>query len=155
MTTEISTAPPKSAERNPGGPVQFLAGAELTPASYEDRTGVQVTVRLTDYRSLPLSCIAGIDISIDGQAADPATLVLILNGEAHRLPGLRDRTDLWWFVLDPAELFIPLEAPLAPGPHEVEGALHLIVPYATAGRSVRASSSHVRLSLAAPGPVWS
>ena len=155
LTTGTPSAPPKSADRNPGIPVQFLAGAELIPAACNGRTGIRVTIRLTDYRSLPLSCIAGVDISIDGHAANPADLVLILNGEAHRLPELRDRTDLWWFVLDPADLFVPLDAPLAAGPHEVEGTLHLIVPYATVGRSVRSSTSHVRLPLAESGPVWS
>ena len=155
MTAEASTVPPKSAARNAGVPVQFLAGAELVPASHDGRSGVRVTVRLTDYRSLPLSCVAGIDITVDGRAADPAGLVLTLNGEPHRLPDLRERTDLWWFVLDPAELFVPLDPPLAPGPHEVTGTLHLIVPYATVGRSVRSTTSRVRLRLAGPGPDWS
>jgi Domain of unknown function (DUF6379) len=99
--------------------------------------------------------VAGIDISVDGTAIDPAGLVLIVNGEAHHLPDLRERTDLWWFVLDPGELFIPLEAPLTPGAHDLEGTLHLIVPYATVGRSVNSSTSRVRLPVAEPGPVWS
>jgi hypothetical protein len=155
MADEISTALPHAAERMPGTPPQFLAGPELTPACHQGRGGVRARVRLTDYRSLPLSCVAGIDISVDGAAVDPAGLVLIMNGEAHFLPDLRERTDLWWFVLDSAELFIPLDKPLAPGAHDVDGTLHLIVPYATVGRSVRSSTSRVRLPLAEPGPVWS
>lgn len=155
MTTGTAAGLPQPTPRMTGSPPQFLAGAELVPAQRGGRTGVQVTVRLTDYRSLPLSCVAGIEISVDGTAVDPAGLVLIVNGEAHRLPDLRERTDLWWFVLDPAELFIPLETPLEPGAHEVTGTLHLIVPYATVGRSVRSNTSQVRLPLAGPGLVWS
>jgi hypothetical protein len=58
-------------------------------------------------------------------------------------------------VLDPAELFIPLETPLEPGHHEVTGTLHLIVPYATVGRSLNSSTTRVRLPLASPGLSWS
>jgi hypothetical protein len=155
MTNGTLPPVPRSAARMAGTPPQFLAGAELVPAHHEGRAGVQVTVRLTDYRSLPLSCVAGIDITLDGKAVGPADLALIVNRESYRLAALRERTDLWWFVLDPAELFIPLDVPLEPGPHEVDGTLHLIVPYATVGRSVTSSTSHVRLSLAASGPVWS
>lgn len=155
MPSAASPASPRSAERQPGSPPQFLAGAELTPAQHEGRSGIRVTVRLTDYRSLPLSCVAGIDISVDGTAIDPAGLVLIVNGEGHHLADLRERTDLSWFVLDPGELFIPLATPLAPGSHDLEGTLHLIVPYATVGRAVHSSTSRIRLPLAEPGLVWS
>jgi hypothetical protein len=57
--------------------------------------------------------------------------------------------------VDSAELFIPLDKPLAPGPRDVDGTLHLIVRYATVSRSVRSSTSRVRLPLAEPGPVGS
>jgi hypothetical protein len=155
MTTGTVANLPQSAPRMTATPPRFLAGAELVPAQHGGRSGVQVTVRLTDYRSLPLSCLAGIEISIDGTVIDPAGLVLVLDGEGYRLPDLRERTDLWWFVLDPAELFIPLETPLEPGHHEVTGTLHLIVPYATVGRSLNSSITRVRLPLASPGLSWS
>ena len=150
-----SQAKPQSAPRLPASPPRFLSGAELTPAHHDGQNGVRVHVRLTDYRSLPLSCVAGIDITVDGTPIDPAGLVLIVNGDGHHLADLRERTDVSWFVLDPGELFIPLDKPLTPGAHDLEGTLHLIVPYATVGRMLHSSTSRVRLPLAEPGPVWS
>ena len=148
MTTTESPAGPRSAPRMPGSPRRFLADEDLAPCVHDGRRGVRVTVRLTDYRSLPLSCIAGIKLTIDGSPVNSEELVFILNGHAYPLPALRDRTDLWWWVLDPAQLFVPLGDALSPGSHELEGTLDLIVPYATSGRSVRSSTARATLTLA-------
>jgi hypothetical protein len=132
----------------PASPRRFLADEDLVPGARDGRPGVYLTVRLTDYRSLPLSCIAGVRLTIDGSPVDPEGLVFILNGHAYPLPALRERTDLWWWVLDPAQLFVPLDDALSEGSHELEGTLDLIVPYATSGRSVRSSSARATVTLA-------
>ncbi len=155
MSADAPPLAPRPAPRQDPVSRQFLAGSELVPIEHLGRPAVRVAVRLTDYRSLPASCIAGIDLSIDGREIDPESLVLGLYASSYPLAELRDRVDLVWFVLDPAQLVVPLEATLEPGMHELVGSLHLIMPYATVGRVVRSSTSHVRLPLAEPAPLWS
>jgi hypothetical protein len=104
-------------------------------------------VRLTSYRSLPLSCIEGMQVAIDGEPVDPREIVFTLNGYSHTLDELPRLSTAWWFILDYAELFVPREQPLAPGYHQVEGTLITVEPYATAGRFSFYNSSRKRLLL--------
>lgn len=62
MASGISSAPPWHAERMPGIPPRFLARSDPIPACHEGRCGIRGGIWLTDYHSLPLSCLAGIDI---------------------------------------------------------------------------------------------
>jgi hypothetical protein len=120
--------------RRPAKSRQFIAEFPLRSAVVEGVNGVLIRARLTSYRSLPLSCIESIEISVNGAAADPGTMRLILNGRTHRLQDLARLSDVWWFILDYADLFVPLRAPLEGGIHEVKGDLVTVEPYMTAGR---------------------
>jgi hypothetical protein len=85
-------------------------------------------VRLNWYRSLPLSCVEAIDLTIDGDPVPSDRLRLRLDGFEDTAAALPGPADAWWRVLESAELVA--EAPrLAPGPHEVELALTLRIPY--------------------------
>jgi len=115
------------------------------PARRAERGGVaglDLVVRLTSYRSLPLSCIAGIEIAIDGAPVDPAGLRLIVDGIDYTLAELGGLSGRWWFILDNALLFVPcarIESDL-----RVDGTLLTVEPYITAGRfTFRASDSRV------------
>jgi hypothetical protein len=132
----------------PASPPELVYGTELAPASHAGRDGVRFAVRLPSYRSLPLSCLVDIEVRIDGTAVGSTDLVLLLNGNAYPVAELRPRRDLTWFVLDVAELFVPLPQPLAPGQHEVEATLDLLTPFATVGRSVHVYTSSKTLPLA-------
>lgn len=112
----------------------FLADRPLRNATVGGVAGIALSVRLTSYRSLPLSCIQAIQLSIDGRSCDPAELRLALNYATHSVAELAGLSHVWWFILDYAELFAPLVVPLAAGPHEIEGTLVTVEPYMTAGR---------------------
>jgi hypothetical protein len=111
--------------------------------------GFQLKVRLTSYRSLPLSCIRGIRLKVDGEEIDPKALVLKLNYASYKVEDLPRLSAVWWFILDYADLFVPRAAPLAAGEHDVEGTLITVEPYMTAGRFAFYSTSRKRLLLEA------
>lgn len=94
--------------------------------------GVSVSLRLPWYRALPLSCIAGATLAVDGRDVDPVTLRLTVDGTARALGELPPRYDTWWYVLDSAILSAPGARLAVPGPeagHEVSVSLTLIIPY--------------------------
>jgi hypothetical protein len=104
-------------------------------ASRTEGEGVMVKIRLPSYRSLPLSCITELTMSIDDRAVADDDLLLLLDGNAHRIRDLAERIDLWWFVLDAAEVFAPFESDLEDGMYCVEVGLRVVVPYATGGKT--------------------
>ena len=128
----------------------FLADAPIRHLTLEGKAGVALEVRLTSYRALPLSCIAGIEIAIDGEAMNMAQARLGLGGLYHRLDELAAISGASWFILDFATLFVPLAAKLAPGVHLVTGTLCTVEPYITAGRFAFYNSSSKQLSLEEP-----
>lgn len=117
----------------PGIARGFLANRPMRRGVLDGQAGLFVTVRLTSYRSLPLSCIEGIELAIDGTPVDSAALRLIVAGVPYALSELAALSDRWWFVLDLGELFVPL-ADLPDGPHDVAATLVTVEPYMTAGR---------------------
>jgi hypothetical protein len=100
--------------------------ATVRAAGARPDAGVALDIRLNWYRSLPLSCVEAIELAIDGSPAE--RLRLRLNGFDAAVEDLGAATDVWWRVLDSAELVAEGED-LAAGPHQVELALTLRVPY--------------------------
>ena len=122
--------------RRPAGKGQdLLCDHGFRRATRTEGVGVMVKIRLPSYRSLPLSCITELTMSIDDRAVADDDLLLVLGGNAHRIRDLGERIDLWWFVLDPAEVFAPLKSELADGVHRVKVGLREVVPYATGGKT--------------------
>lgn len=124
---------------------EFLTHEPMRPANLHGVDGVALTVRLTSYRALPLSCLAGVHLCIDGAGMDPALLRLTLCGTTYRVEELAALSSVWWFILDTARLFVPWRG--APGPHLVEGVLITVEPYITAGRFQTYSTSKKVLHL--------
>ena len=153
MTQQESTKPRATTPtvQTAGNPAirdrAFISDDGFRNAVREGEPGFTVKVRLTSYRSLPLSCIEGMQLAIDGEPIDPRTAVFTLNNYSHKLDELASLSKVWWFVLDYAELFVPRPAPLAPGFHDVEGTLVTVEPYTTAGRFSHYNSSRKRLLL--------
>lgn len=112
----------------------FIRSDELRNGTLEGKPGVFIPLRLPSYRALPLSCIEKFEISIDGIAADPAEMRLVLNGISHSIDSLPHKSALFWWVFDPAELFVPWPEPLAAGEHLVQGVMADVEPYMTVGR---------------------
>jgi hypothetical protein len=139
---------PRSAPRLPASEPDLVYGTELVPTRHDGRDGVRFAVRLPSYRGLPLSCIVDLEVRIDGVSVGSADLVLLLDGNAYPVAKMHPQRNITWFVLDVAELFVPLEQPLAPGQHEVEASLDLLTPFATVGRSIHVHTSRKTLPLA-------
>ncbi len=126
----------------------FLSDDDIRPTVWEGQSGYFVRVRLMSYRSLPLSCIEDIQLSIDGAHVARERITFVLNGLGHKLGELGRLSRLWWFILDAADLFVASETPLAPGEHAVEGTLVTVEPYVTGGRFSFYYPSAKRLSVA-------
>ncbi len=78
-------------------------------------------------------------------SAEQEGMRLILNGRTFRLAELAQLSDVWWFILDYGELFVPLADRLTPGLHDVSGTMETVEPYMTAGRFSFRHCSNVKL----------
>jgi hypothetical protein len=117
-----------------GKPRTFLRMEPIRNMVRNGVHGYELSVNLTSYRSLPLSCIEGLLLKVDGQEIEASTIVLTLNGYSHKISELSRLSHIWWFILDPATIFVPSEKPLKPGNHQVDATLITVEPYVTAGR---------------------
>jgi hypothetical protein len=125
----------------------FLADVPLKSARRNGEPGFVVTVNLTSYRALPLSCLAEIKLSVDAESVDVGRISLVLQGNEYRVADFPKLHDVWWFILDAAVIFVPRAVPLGAGEHDVEGTLVTVEPYMTAGRFAFYSSDKKRLPL--------
>lgn len=131
-----------------GSPVDvrnFLMKAAIRNGAFSGKKGYFVKVQLTSYRSLPLSCIEDIELKVDGKVIAPEDFTFVLNGFGIKLSEMADLSHIFWWILDPAELFVPDEQGLSEGEHTVEGTLVTVEPYMTAGRGSFAHNSTERL----------
>ena len=91
---------------------------------------LELSVRLNWYRSLPLSCVEQLEVRLDGEPLEPATVEL--DGIRSPIADLATADDRWWHVLDAARVRVPLRRAPEPGRHEVEVALGSRIPYLVA-----------------------
>jgi hypothetical protein len=107
-----------------------------------------VEVRIPWYRAVPGSCIADVDLSVDGVAAPKDSLRWEMNGRTFRLPELVDQTDEWWFPLDSAVVSgdIPVQGD---GDHSVAVTLQLYIPYIVTDHGVLRIEEHDTKSMKA------
>ncbi len=91
--------------------------------------GAAFDVRIPWYRSLPYSCVEGLDVAIDGRRIDSGLLRMELGGEEYLLSELAPLHDRWWYVADAAAVTVPLAEPLAAGAHELDVTIHMRIPY--------------------------
>lgn len=75
--------------------------------------GFELDVHLNWYRSLPLSSVRTVELSVDGEQIPRGEITLSVNGNDYALDELADRWEEMWFVLDPATLRVarPLVRP--------------------------------------------
>ena len=127
----------------------FISDEAIRNVIHNGKPGYKIRVRLTSYRSLPLSCIEKIELSIDGNTIPPEDITFILNGYSHKLDELSQLSHIWWFILDYADLFVESQQALSPGEHLVDGQLVTVEPYVTGGRFSFFYPSQKRLTVAA------
>ncbi len=106
-----------------------LLGAAGQNVGEGEPTGFRVAVRLNWYRTLPISCIERLELSIDGAAVPARRMTLRLPGGEYSVDGLAAHDDNWWFVLDEAELVVDQPGGLSPGEHDARLVLGTRIPY--------------------------
>ncbi len=96
--------------------------------------GFELQVRLNWYRSLPLSCLQTLELSVGGAAVARADIRFAINGRERSLAELEELTGEDWFVQDPATLRVRRSPALRAG-ERVEVSLRLgnRIPYIVTG----------------------
>lgn len=95
--------------------------------------GFELDIHLNWYRSLPVSSVATIELTVAGEEIPRDEITVEVNGSPSRLDELPARWDEEWFVLDPATLRI--RRPLVRRGERVDVRLRLgsRVPYILVG----------------------
>ena len=76
--------------------------------------GIAVSVQLPWYRSLWLSAVDDVAVTVNGEAIPTDRLRFALQGRRYRIEELPEQWDTLWFVADKPEVVIPLDhAPAA------------------------------------------
>lgn len=85
-----------------------------------EKTGFQVSIRLTYYRGLWLSQIRPASVTVDGEKFTGGQVTWTIGGKVYRQDELALYGDVHWGLLEPAVLTIQKPGGLAPGFHDVE-----------------------------------
>jgi hypothetical protein len=85
------------------------------------------------YRSLPMTSLAVVDLTLDGERVDPYQLRVGVNGKTFAFAELEELYDEWWFITDAVTLVIPRPGAAAGERHRVELDLGLSIPYLIVG----------------------
>ena len=94
--------------------------------------GLDIAVYSHWYRALPLPSLARVDLTVDGERIDPATLAVTVNGSRYAFGELDEHADEYWFTTDPVVLHTPV-ATAAGREHRVQLLLGLSIPYILTG----------------------
>jgi hypothetical protein len=96
--------------------------------------GYEVDLHLAWYRSLPLSCLEGIDLTINNETATRESLKVAVGDQQLGLDDLPELDDEWWFVQDALTVHVPSAAAAAQGEQvDVDVTLATRVPYIIIG----------------------
>ena len=66
--------------------------------------GFELDVHLNWYRSLPLSSVNTVELTVNGETIAREEITFSVNGSDYALDELAERWEEMWFVLDPATL---------------------------------------------------
>jgi hypothetical protein len=96
--------------------------------------GYELGLRLNWYRSLPLSCIEKVALSLDGQPVEQAAMRLEINGKQFGIDAMQDEVEEFWFVQDTARLHVQHPGKVNLGEaHTIEVEIALRFPYIAVG----------------------
>jgi hypothetical protein len=95
--------------------------------------GFELDVDLNWYRSLPLSSVATLELTVDGETVPSNEIVFAVNGNEYSLDELANRWDEYWFVLDAATLRVRRPLVRAGEPVDVHVRLGTRIPYLPIG----------------------
>jgi Domain of unknown function (DUF6379) len=96
--------------------------------------GYEVDVHLAWYRSLPLSCVENVSVTVAGRTVPRDDVRVRYGGRELTLRDLPGLVDDWWFVQDPLTVVVPDPAPRDPGTEgDVVVELATRIPYIIIG----------------------
>jgi len=95
--------------------------------------GYALEIRSHWYRSLPLTSLAVVYLTLDGEPVDSSVLTVEANGKTFGFDELGELYDEWWFITDAVTLKIPKPDAASGGHHRVELDLGLSIPYLIVG----------------------
>jgi hypothetical protein len=95
--------------------------------------GFELDVRLNWYRSLPLSSVKTVQLTVNGEEIARDEITFSLNGNECGLDQLSSRWDETWFVLDPATLHIHRPLVHRGEPADISLVLGSRIPYLLVG----------------------
>ena len=98
-----------------------------------DEDGFELDVHLNWYRSLPLSSLETVELTVNGERIAREVITFVLNDGEYALDELSERWDDIWFVLDAATLRVPRPVVRAGEPAEVSIRLGNRIPYILIG----------------------
>ncbi len=98
--------------------------------------GFEIKLRFKWYRSLPLSCLEELQLSVDGQPVDPSAIRFGINGHVYRLDELADKVEEFWFILDSAIVSVDQPGRVKSGEsHQLDVMFGMRAPYIAIGPS--------------------
>ena len=95
--------------------------------------GYRLEIHSHWYRSLPMTSLAVVDLTVDGERVDPHQLRVGVNGKTFAFAELEELYDEWWFITDAVTLEIPRRGGVTGERHRVELDLGLSIPYLIVG----------------------
>lgn len=99
-------------------------------------SGFEVRLRFKWYRSLQLSCVDNLRLSLDGQPVDPSAISFGVNGHSYRLDELADKVEETWFILDSAVVTVDRPGAVKAGEtHQIDALFGMRIPYIAIGPS--------------------
>ena len=92
--------------------------------------GLGIALTVPWYRSLWLSSVSDIQVSVEGREIPPDDLRVELGDRTYRVEELADQWDVLWFIQDRLVVVVPLAEPPAEGREvDVEVTVDLRLPY--------------------------
>jgi len=92
--------------------------------------GLAIALTVPWYRSLWLSSVSSISVSVEGREIPTDALRVELGERSFRVDELADQWDVLWFIQDRLLVVVPLDEPPAEGQQvDVEVTLELRLPY--------------------------
>ena len=92
--------------------------------------GLGIALTVPWYRSLWLSSVSGIAVSVEDREIPPEDLRVELGERTYRVAELADQWDVLWFIQDRLVVVVPLDEPPAEGAQvDVEVTVDLRLPY--------------------------
>jgi len=106
-------------------------------------TGCEMKLRLKWYRSLPVSCIEKLELTLDGKPVAADQIRFGVNNRQFRLEELPDLVEEFWYIQDSAVLSISQPAKWKAGEtHKINLEFALRFPYIPIGPGVFLTHVH-------------